>query len=262
MSHAALSRQLSLVFHLALLAWMHVAFDRMPRQWASKRGRVSVELQASVAAAPPSAEEEIKILKAEVQKTPPPPPAKEIVELLEPAKTPVERRSTEPTPRQPTQPTETQVAKVETVEVTREPPPEPPTQTEPPTMAAKRPPLPPAPFEAVASVTSVQDDGSQFDELPHADRYNRNPPYPHEPWSRRIEGEVLLQMHVTVQGTVGGVWVLRSSGVQSFDDAAVKAAQGWRFEPGRRRGVYVAGDIKKIVRFRFPRPGEANRSML
>jgi protein TonB len=261
MSQAAVARLLSLVFHAALLTWLHTAFDALPKQWASKRGRAAIELQASIAAAPPSTAEEMKILRAEAEKTPSP-PRQEIAKVLDAAKTELQRRPPDTELDRPLPPADSQWARVENVAVTREPPPEPPPQTEPPKNAVKRPPLPAAPFEAVASVASSADDGSQFDEAPRPDRFNRNPPYPPEPYYNRIEGEVLLRIHVTIQGTVGRVWVVQSSGVPSFDEAAVKAAQGWRFEPGRRRGVYVAGDVEKVVRFRFSRPGEFNRSML
>lgn len=56
----------------------------------------------------------------------------------------------------------------------------------------------------------------------------------------RIEGVVLLECVVGVDGRVGVVKILRSADrASSLDDEAVKAARQWQFRPGRRDGVAV-----------------------
>jgi TonB family protein len=100
---------------------------------------------------------------------------------LQPTKTTIARRATEPTLDKLETQQETLVAQVEPVEVAREPPPE------------------------------------------------------------------------TASGTVGGVWVMTSSGLASFDESAVEAAHTWHFDPERRRGVFVTAVFDWPVTFRIER---------
>ncbi len=62
------------------------------------------------------------------------------------------------------------------------------------------------------------------------------PLYPRDAEKKKIEGTVDLRIHVTTSGTVDQVEIINSSGLESMDDAAVKAAQKTRFRPGIKDG--------------------------
>ncbi len=78
---------------------------------------------------------------------------------------------------------------------------------------------------------------------------NRSPQYP--PAARRLghEGRVLLEVEVLIDGTVGGVEVVESSGHGVLDAAAARAVRGWKFEPARRGDTPVASKVLVPVRF-------------
>lgn len=65
-----------------------------------------------------------------------------------------------------------------------------------------------------------------FDEVPVQ--------YPLELWDQGVEGQTLLRVRITEEGTVDSVEVRRSSGQAAFDSAAVRGARSLRFEPARR----------------------------
>jgi periplasmic protein TonB len=62
---------------------------------------------------------------------------------------------------------------------------------------------------------------------------NPAPRYPAEALQQQLQGTVLLRVQVAADGSVVAVRVLRSSGAQSLDAAAVDAVQRWRFLPAR-----------------------------
>jgi TonB family protein len=70
------------------------------------------------------------------------------------------------------------------------------------------------------------------------------PAYTENAKRKKIEGVVVLQAVVLVDGTVGQVKVLRSlDPTYGLDQEALKAASQWRFVPGTRSGVPVAVQI-------------------
>lgn len=74
--------------------------------------------------------------------------------------------------------------------------------------------------------------------------------YPAEALQARIQGSVYLDVVVQADGSVGEVRVNRSlDAVYGIDEAAVAAAEQWRFEPGRREGKAVAVLIEIEMRF-------------
>lgn len=94
-----------------------------------------------------------------------------------------------------------------------------------------------------------------------------NSPHPGYPiQSRRLgeEGEVLLRVLVSSQGSPKQVELLRSSGFPRLDEAAREAVAKWRFIPGRLGGVAVEAWIEVPVTFRNLSPprlmGEQPRS--
>jgi TonB family protein len=75
------------------------------------------------------------------------------------------------------------------------------------------------------------------------------PIYPEAARKKGVEGWVELAFTVTPNGTVENVEVRNASPANVFDDAAVRAIRGWRFEPVERDGERVAQ--RAMVRLRF-----------
>jgi protein TonB len=78
---------------------------------------------------------------------------------------------------------------------------------------------------------------------------NRPPVYPQEAVRRRLEGEVLLVIHVSSMGLAEGAEIVESSGHASLDRAAVDAVMTWRFRPAVRDGRPIGFDLP--MRFGF-----------
>lgn len=76
-----------------------------------------------------------------------------------------------------------------------------------------------------------------------------NPVYPEAARKRGIEGWVELAFTVMPNGSVEDVEVRNSSPADVFDDAAVRAIRGWRFEPVERNGQRISQ--RAMVRLRF-----------
>jgi len=83
---------------------------------------------------------------------------------------------------------------------------------------------------------------------------NASPRYPEIARRRGYEGEVLLSVMVSVDGTVGEVTVKKPSGHPILDRAAVRAVAAWEFEPARRMGVPVPLSVDIPVRFELRGP--------
>lgn len=58
--------------------------------------------------------------------------------------------------------------------------------------------------------------------------------YPEELWDAQVEGETMLRLFITAQGTVDSVRVERTSGYEAFDSAALAGSRALRFEPARQ----------------------------
>lgn len=81
--------------------------------------------------------------------------------------------------------------------------------------------------------------------------YLNNPPpyYPEYARSRHIQGKVLLEVEVTMQGTAGKVLIAHSSGYSVLDKAAYNAVQDWRFVPARQGNEVVEATVLIPVEF-------------
>jgi TonB family protein len=75
------------------------------------------------------------------------------------------------------------------------------------------------------------------------------PVYPESARKRGVEGWVELAFTVMPNGSVEDVEVRNASPANVFDDAAIRAIRGWRFEPVERNGERVAQ--RAMVRLRF-----------
>jgi TonB family protein len=75
------------------------------------------------------------------------------------------------------------------------------------------------------------------------------PIYPKDAEKKKIQGTVNLRIHVTTLGTVDQVEIINSSGLESMDKAAVKAAQKTRFRPAIKDGQRVPMWISYPIQF-------------
>jgi TonB family protein len=66
----------------------------------------------------------------------------------------------------------------------------------------------------------------------------------------RLEGEVVMEIIVRRDGTVGDLTILRGLG-GGLNDRAIQAVRQWRFAPARRRGVPVDVIVEVAVEFRL-----------
>ena len=80
---------------------------------------------------------------------------------------------------------------------------------------------------------------------------NLKPDYPLEARRRRLQGEVVLRVAVSIAGLPEGIAILSSSGHAVLDEAAMAAVRGWRFSPATRGGVPVPAPADVPVRFRL-----------
>lgn len=63
--------------------------------------------------------------------------------------------------------------------------------------------------------------------------------YPDLAKKANVEGNVVVRMLVDIDGTVAEAQILKSSGNQNLDEAALGSARKWRFTPGRQRDKLV-----------------------
>jgi protein TonB len=76
------------------------------------------------------------------------------------------------------------------------------------------------------------------------------PLYTDEGRKRSIEGDVVLEVVVRGDGSVGNVRVLRRLGA-GLDERAIEAVRQWRFTPARRQGAAVDVVVEVSVDFRL-----------
>ena len=81
--------------------------------------------------------------------------------------------------------------------------------------------------------------------------------YPEELWDAGIEGETILEIHVSERGAVDSARVDRTSGYAAFDSAAVEGARILQFEPARRGDDSLAVRVLLPVQFHLPVPDTA-----
>jgi protein TonB len=79
-----------------------------------------------------------------------------------------------------------------------------------------------------------------------------DPVYPDAALKRSIEGWIELNFTVQPNGGVTDVEVRNASPAGVFDDAAIRAVRGWRFEPAIHNGEKVAQ--RAMVRLKFALP--------
>lgn len=82
-------------------------------------------------------------------------------------------------------------------------------------------------------------------------RNNPAPDYPALAQDRGLQGQVILKVQVLATGKPATINVEKSSGHKILDDAAVKAVQGWAFEPARRGQTPIDGWVKVPLNFKL-----------
>ncbi len=82
---------------------------------------------------------------------------------------------------------------------------------------------------------------------------NRQPRYPRLAKRRGWDGVVVLAVHVAADGSVSDVEIAESSGHESLDEAARKAALEWTYTPAHRGDERVALVVRQSIRFVVPR---------
>lgn len=175
---------------------------------------------------------------------------------------PPDEHATEPPPAAEEKPTEPPPPAEQPPEQPAEPLPVPPVPT-PPRPATPPPrPAPPvlaAPKPAPAMEFNLGGTDSESNAIVTGDHVipaapdkkarNRPPAYPEESARRGEHGAVLVVIHVTTDGSIGGVEIMRSSGYRLLDRSAVDAVQTWHFVPAVKDGEPVPFDMP--MRFVF-----------
>ena len=76
------------------------------------------------------------------------------------------------------------------------------------------------------------------------------PLYTDDARRQRIEGDVILEIVVRSDGSVGSIKVRRGLG-GGLDQRAVEAVRQWRFNPARRHGTPVDVAVEVAVEFKL-----------
>ena len=112
---------------------------------------------------------------------------------------------------------------------------------------------PDSPKETVSAVANALDSPRaavpQAEEITAPKRIAEvKPDYPAIARARQIEGDVVLQGLVGIDGTVTNVEVIKSAHA-ALTEAAVNAFSRFRYEPGRRNGVPVSSRVRVTIHF-------------
>lgn len=96
---------------------------------------------------------------------------------------------------------------------------------------------------SISKTTQPSQDSSAPLVLPRVDAAHMNNPNPAYPSvSRRMgeHGQVLLDVLILTDGTVGEIKLKKSSNFTRLDNAALDAVKRWRYQPARRGGKPIA----------------------
>ena len=182
-----------------------------------------------------------------------------------PAEQPPDEHATAPPPPvEEEKPTEPPPPEEQPPEQPAEPLPVPPVPTPPRPAAAPPRPAPPvlaAPRPAPTMEFNIGGTDSESNAIVTGDHVipaapdkrarNRPPVYPEESARRGEHGAVLVMIHVSPDGSIDGVEIIRSSGYRLLDRSAVDAVQTWRFVPAVKDGEPVPFDMPMRFVFEF-----------
>jgi TonB family protein len=85
---------------------------------------------------------------------------------------------------------------------------------------------------------------------PPVPTYTVKPQYPPQALAERLEGTVLLQLEVSLDGLPENIRVTQPLD-EELDAAAVEATRQWRFEPGRKDDAPVRVEVAMEMTFRL-----------
>ncbi len=77
------------------------------------------------------------------------------------------------------------------------------------------------------------------------------PRYPDLARRAGIEGQTVVKALVDIDGSIIDVQVLKSSGNQMLDEAALAAARNWKFSPAKQRDKFVRVYVSIPIKFRL-----------
>jgi protein TonB len=108
--------------------------------------------------------------------------------------------------------------------------------------------------DAQKAVEAIWQGGPRPDSLPVMLNSELPFRYPLSLWSTRVQGNVVLRIHIDTTGAVRpeSTIVIQSSGYTPLDSAAVTGSEELRFRPAKLRGKPMALSIQLPVFFRHP----------
>lgn len=75
--------------------------------------------------------------------------------------------------------------------------------------------------------------------------------YPDEARRKGLEGRVLLKVTISDQGTVTATEIVKSSGYDILDNAAIDSVNQWRFSPAQKNGKAVTSIMTVPIQFKL-----------
>lgn len=79
---------------------------------------------------------------------------------------------------------------------------------------------------------------------------NPRPPYPPTAFTARIEGRVILKVHVMPDGKPAEIQLLQTSGSAQLDKSALDTLAKWELQPARKNGEAIDQWIEIPIHFR------------
>ena len=79
---------------------------------------------------------------------------------------------------------------------------------------------------------------------------NPRPPYPPAAFMARIEGRVILKVHVMPDGKPAEIQLLQTSGSTQLDKSALDTLAKWELQPARKNGEAIDQWIEVPIHFR------------
>lgn len=122
-------------------------------------------------------------------------------------------------------------------------------QAKKPTQATAAPPTPSAssaaPGEAAAPTVDADYKAAYLN--------NPKPPYPPLAFRMKVEGTVMLKVHVQPDGSCGEVLLARTSGNDLLDRSAMDTVAKWKFTPAKSQGKDIAQWVSIPITFSIKR---------
>ena len=79
---------------------------------------------------------------------------------------------------------------------------------------------------------------------------NPRPPYPPAAYAARIEGRVIVKVHVMADGKPAEIQLLQTSGSAQLDKSALDTLAKWELQPARKHGEPIDQWIEIPIHFR------------